>query len=150
MKQQEKLRILPMAREMVDDIVALEEACFAHPWQKQTLLSELANPTARFLAALREGQVVGYLGANLIAGECYIADLAVRPDERRRGIASLLLQTLTEQMQAEQAAFLTLEVRVSNKEAIALYQKAGFRCVGVRPRFYDDPPEDARIMTKYL
>ena len=142
--------VVPMERRWIPAIASLEKECFAHPWCEETLVSELSNPTACFLVAVSDGSLIGYIGSNVIAGECYIADLAVTEKFRRRGVATLLLDTLCRTLVSQQAELMTLEVRKSNQKAISLYLSFGFQTVGVRPDFYDDPNEDALIMTKYL
>ena len=113
------------------------------------LAEELDNACAAFLTALDEtGRVVGYAGLQVILDEGYIANVAVRPDCRRQGIAGKLLQVFLDFAQANGLAFLTLEVRESNYPAIALYGSRGFRSVGRRKNYYEHPKEDALIMTK--
>ena len=78
----------------------------------------------------------------------YITNVAVRPECRRQGIAGKLLQVFLDFAQGNHLAFLTLEVRASNYDAIALYGSRGFRSVGRRKNYYEHPKEDAIIMTK--
>lgn len=125
----------------------LERECFAAPWSEAALREELDNPNALFLAAVDNDETVGYLGCHLILDEGYIANVAVSPKRRREGIGGMLVGALIEQAKCEGAAFLTLEVRVSNQPAIALYHTYGFRPVGTRRGFYDTPKEDALLMT---
>ena len=89
---------------------------------------------------------VGYMGLQIFCGEGYVTNVAVLPEYRRQGIAQkLILKELENEMN-----FITLEVRKSNAPAINLYQKMGFENVGIRPRFYTAPDEDAVIMTKNI
>lgn len=141
---------VPMAARHLSAIAALEQGCFAHPWSRETLEAQLTNPTARFFAAERDGEVVGYIGANLILDEMYIANIAVEEQHRHRGAAMVLMRALVMAAQRENAALLTLEVRKSNTHAIAWYRRCGFLDMGIRPNFYTAPDEDALIMTKYL
>ena len=94
------------------------------------------------------GKVAGYAGLQVILDEGYITNVAVRPECRRNGIAGKLLQVFLDFGQANHLAFLTLEVRASNYDAIALYGSRGFRSVGRRKNYYEHPKEDAIIMTK--
>ena len=96
------------------------------------------------------GQVLGYAGISVIAGEGYIDNVAVREEYRRQGIAQALLDVFLRFGKAHQLAFLTLEVRASNAPAKQLYLKHGFEQVGRRKDYYDAPKEDAIIMTKYF
>ena len=113
------------------------------------LAEELDNACSAFLVALDDSdKVVGYAGLQVVLDEGYIANVAVRPECRRQGIAGKLLQVFLDFAQANRLAFLTLEVRASNYEAIALYGSRGFRSVGRRKNYYEHPREDAIIMTK--
>lgn len=142
--------IKPMQAENVNGIVKIENECFAHPWTEENLTEEFDNPTARFFVAIKDGETVGYIGANNIASEVYITNVAVLPANRRQGIGELLLQVLLNVSEKENANFVTLEVRESNQTAIALYKKCGFQSIGQRKNFYRDPDEDAAIYTKYF
>jgi ribosomal-protein-alanine N-acetyltransferase len=92
--------------------------------------------------------VVGYAGVQVILDEGYITNIAVRPECRRQGIAAKLLQVFMDFAKANQLSFLTLEVRASNYDAIALYGSRGFRSMGRRKNYYEHPREDALIMTR--
>lgn len=142
--------IVKMQTEQVEGIGRIEKECFSHPWTEQGIREELDNPTARFFTAIRDGEVVGYIGANNIAGEVYITNVAVLPTHRKQGLGELLLRVLLSVSEQENAQFVTLEVRESNRAAITLYEKCGFTAVGRRTHFYRDPEEDALIYTKYL
>lgn len=144
-----QLRIVPMNADHLDEIAELERVCFSTPWSRNMLAEELDNACAAFLTALDEnGRVVGYAGLQVVLDEGYIANVAVRPDCRRQGVAGKLLQVFLDFAKAHQLAFLTLEVRESNYAAIALYGSRGFRSVGRRKNYYEHPREDAVIMTK--
>ena len=139
------IAIVPMTEAHVSAIAVLESLCFSDPWSEHALREELDNPCARFLVATENDAVVGYLGCHHIAGEGFIANVAVHPDHRRRGIARLLVQAA----QAEDISRLMLEVRASNTAAIALYRSLGFTEDGIRPRFYTHPTEDAVLYSYY-
>ena len=143
------VRIVPMNADHLDEIAELERICFSTPWSRNMLAEELDNACSAFLVALDDSdKVVGYAGLQVVLDEGYIANVAVRPECRRRGIAAKLLQVFLDFAQANRLAFLTLEVRASNYEAIALYGSRGFRSVGRRKNYYEHPREDAIIMTK--
>ena len=113
------------------------------------LAEELDNAFSAFLVALDGADsVVGYAGLQVITDEGYICNIAVRPECRRQGIASQLLDVFINFARGNQLAFLTLEVRESNYDAIALYGSHGFRGVGRRRKYYEHPREDAIIMTR--
>lgn len=130
----------------LDDVAEIENACFSHPWSRKDLESQLSLDTSHFIVAAVNGRAVGYMGLQIFSGEGYVTNVAVLPEYRRRGIA----ETLIAAQMKNDMRFITLEVRKSNAAAIALYEKSGFENVGIRPKFYTDPTEDAVIMTKYF
>ena len=145
-----QVRIVPMTHEHLDEVAALERACFADPWSRNMLAEELDNAMSAYLVALdtEDGSVVGYSGLLVVADEGYITNVAVRPESRRGGVAGALLDVFVNFAEGNQLAFLTLEVRASNYGAIALYGSRGFRGVGRRTNYYEHPREDAIIMTR--
>ena len=140
--------LVPMDRSHLAGVAELERLCFSAPWNEAMLEEELYNDTASFIVAEGEdGSVLGYAGLHVILDEGYIDNVAVRPSCRRMGIADQLLDVFVRFGQAN-LAFLTLEVRPSNTPAVALYQKHGFQEVGRRPNYYDNPKEDALLLTR--
>lgn len=131
----------------IDAVCEIEKTCFSAPWSKQDLSAQINNNTSHFLVAVNENDIVmGYMGLQIFSGEGYVTNVAVLPQYRKQGIAQSLI---VEQMKNDME-FITLEVRKSNVPAINLYTKMGFVNVGVRPKFYSNPDEDAVIMTKIL
>lgn len=142
------VRIVPMNADHLDEVAELERICFSVPWSRNMLAEELDNLLSAFLVALDDNdKVVGYAGVQIILDEGYITNVAVRPECRRQGVAAKLLQVFLDFAKANKLAFLTLEVRASNYDAIALYGSRGFRSVGRRKNYYEHPKEDAIIMT---
>ena len=144
------IQIVPKNADHLEELEKLERICFSRPWSRKMLAEELENQCAAFLVAQNSitQQVMGYAGLLVMADEGYITNVAVRPECRRNGIAGKLLQVFLDFGQANHLAFLTLEVRASNYDAIALYGSRGFRSVGRRKNYYEHPKEDAIIMTK--
>jgi ribosomal-protein-alanine N-acetyltransferase len=140
--------VRPMA---VDDLAAvqvIERASFTTPWPPHAYRQELeTNRLAQYLVAIVGGEVVAYAGVWLMVDEAHVTTFAVHPDYRRRGIGERLLIVLLDRSLERQAREATLEVRLSNLPARRLYEKYGFRPVGIRPRYYSDDGEDALIMT---
>jgi len=91
--------------------------------------------------------ITGVIGVWLLADEAHIVTIAVRESHRRQGIAELLLIRAIELAQAKEQQLVTLECRVSNVPALALYDKYGFEKVGLRPRYYSDNHEDAFVLS---
>lgn len=144
-----EIRIVPFAAEHVGAVAEIERACFADPWTEGGLREELDNCCARFLTAVDgSGAVAGYIGCHTVLDEGYIANVAVAPAFRRRGIGRRLVRALL--AQSSDLAFVTLEVRASNAPAIALYTGCGFAPVGTRRKFYSHPTEDALLMTVHI
>ena len=149
MERQMHVRIVPMNADHLDEIAELERICFSTPWSRNMLAEELDNLLSAFLVALDDGdRVVGYAGVQVILDEGYITNIAVRPECRRQGVAAKLLQVFMDFAKANKLSFLTLEVRASNYDAIALYGSRGFRSMGRRKNYYEHPKEDALIMTR--
>ena len=144
------MTIVPMKERHLDDLARLERLCFSRPWSRQALKEELTNPAACFLVGEEAGEVLGYAGMHCAAGECYVDNVAVFPEARRQGVGRKLMEALLQAAAARGGEFLSLEVRPSNLEALALYRGLGFREVGRRRRFYDDPVEDGLLLTKDL
>lgn len=132
----------------ISHIAQLERLCFSTPWSENALREELSNPLARFFTLLSDGVVAGYIGAHNVLGEVYITNVAVHPDYRGRGFAKALINHLINDCRADDG-FVTLEVRVSNIPARTLYSGLGFRQVGLRKNFYENPTEDGLLMTYY-
>ena len=134
----------------LDGVCAIENACFAHPWSRQSIEAELDNETSLFFVAVEDGQVVGYIGMSFVLDEGYIYNVAVKADCRKNGVGSALIQTLVTHCRKNNFVFLTLEVRESNAPARSLYEKFGFIKVGERKSYYSDPTENAVLMTLYF
>jgi ribosomal-protein-alanine N-acetyltransferase len=137
-----------MSPDNVDQIAEIEQECFSKPWSKRMLLEELEDLSASFIAAQTpDGKVLGYAGLTVVLDEGYINNIAVRKEYRRSGVATALLDVFLRFGKEKKLSFLTLEVRASNDAAIALYAKYGFEEVGRRRNYYEDPREDALLMT---
>jgi ribosomal-protein-alanine N-acetyltransferase len=125
-------------------VISIERRSFTSPWSLAMFVLELSKPSGICLGAIQEGRIVGYLICSRYDEAYHVMTVAVDPDHRRGGVASTLLEGMIERAGAD--ANYTLEARVSNAGAIALYERYGFRGVGRRPRYYADNGEDAIIM----
>ncbi|HWD65355.1 MAG TPA: ribosomal protein S18-alanine N-acetyltransferase [Solirubrobacteraceae bacterium] len=125
-------------------VMAIERRAFPTAWSLSMFVLELSKPSGICLAALDGNDLVGYLICARYAEAHHLMNVAVDPDRRREGIAKALIDELLERAGVD--ASITLEVRVSNAGAIALYESYGFRGVGTRRRYYADTGEDAIIM----
>ena len=134
----------------IPQIAAMERACFTDPWSESALRDELLSPLARYFVCTQEGQVLGYIGTRMVLDECQVANVAVSPSCRREGVASFLMEAMLDFCRREGMNLVTLEVRLSNSAAQALYEKFGFQKTGIRPGYYQSPPEDAVLMSLEL
>jgi ribosomal-protein-alanine N-acetyltransferase len=136
----------------IEEVVAIERASFRDPWSPGAFAAEATAQEGRSWAWVveAEGSVVGYLVAWPVAEEVHLANLAVHPRWRRRGIGSFLLRHLLERARERGAAWVALEVRVSNEAARRLYERFGFRAVAVRKGYYQKEREDALVMMRHL
>lgn len=142
------MEIVQMTEDHITSVARLEALCFSAPWSVNSLRSELSNPLALWLVAQESGRVLGYVGSQSVLGEADMMNLAVDPEYRRRGVAKQLVVKLIGCLEQQQVHCLTLEVRASNVNAIALYNILGFAQVGIRPGYYSAPKEDALILRK--
>lgn len=130
----------------LEAILALEEAAFSQPWQRNAFAEELKNPLAVYLVLEQNGKIVAYGGFWLVLDEAQVTNVAVHPDCQGRGLGHKLLSALLDKAVELGAVSFTLEVRRSNKTAIRLYEQAGLHVQGVRPGYYADTGEDALLM----
>ena len=144
------IEIISMNESHVASIAQLEKLCFSDPWSENSIATELNSRLSYWLVAVEDGEVVGYIGSQSVLGESDMMNVAVHPDHRRRGIAEELVNALSHDLKERNNVCLTLEVRVSNAPAIALYEKLGFQQVGLRKNYYRNPKEDALILRKSL
>ena len=126
------------------DVIAVERRSFPAPWSLAMFVLELSKPASICVGAITDGELAGYLVCSRYHTVWHLMNLAVDLDYRRLGIASRLIEHLL--AEAGEDERYTLEVRVSNAEAIRMYESFGFRSAGVRRRYYHDNHEDALIM----
>ncbi len=152
--EENKIRIRRMTAEDIPQAVEIEKICFSEPWSEGSYRSCFAGDGMQswFYAAVREKEpekLLGMIGLTRMGEDGEISNVAVRPENRRNGIARLLLEKVLEDGRGSVGLQdFTLEVRAGNEAANRLYESEGFREEGVRPGFYRNPTEDARIMWK--
>lgn len=134
----------------LDSLVELENKCFKIPWSKNMFLGDVDNPNAYYILIINDDRVIGYCGLYRVLDESSITNIAVHPDFRKKGLATLMLRNIFEYCLKASISFVTLEVRESNTDAIKLYMDNGFEIVGERKNYYADNRETAILMTKYL
>jgi ribosomal-protein-alanine N-acetyltransferase len=143
-----RLVVLPMHVDDLPAVHVIERQSFTTPWPPHAYRAELeTNELARYVCAWVGGRIVGYAGMWVMVDEAHITTFAVDPAWRRRGVGDRILLELLDRAVERGARDATLEVRVSNLGARRLYEKFGFRPVGIRPHYYSDDSEDALVMT---
>jgi len=138
------IEIRPLTYSDLPRVVAIERRAFPTPWSLSMFVLELSKSDGVCLGATRDGKLTGFLICARYDEAFHLMNLAVDPDHRREGLGRGLIDALIERVGED--ANITLEVRVSNSPAIALYESYGFRGVGTRRRYYSDTGEDAIIM----
>ena len=151
--QREKTAKLVIRELKAEDAAAaaeIEYQSFPDPWSQNGILDTVSNPSTVCLLAEKAGKAVGYLFAYRAGDEAEIARIAVAGEQKRQGVGKSLMRTLEEIGKKKQIRRLLLDVRESNREARAFYEKMAFQEDGVRRGFYQDPPEDAVLMSREL
>jgi ribosomal-protein-alanine N-acetyltransferase len=140
------VQIRALELEDLSGIEAIEQRAYPTPWSRSMFASELAKPSSICLGAFEGEQLVGYIINSRYVDAWHVMNVAVDPDHQRRGVASALLEKLFELTRDDERRGYTLEVRITNEGAIALYERLGFEPRGVRHGYYTDNREDALIM----
>lgn len=142
------VKIKPMEKSDIEKIISIEEQAYGnHHWSEESFLSELSNDLAKYFSVFNEeNELIAYCGCWQILEEAHITNIAVSPKYQRHHIGEALLITMINHCYANMVKFITLEVRIGNKPAIALYEKYGFKSLGTRKGYYQDNNEDALIM----
>lgn len=129
----------------IADALKIEHQSFPTPWSSAMFVLELSKAASIALVAQEDDILIGYLIASRYAQVWHVMNVSVDPANRRGGVGSAMLAELFRLTEGERTHY-TLEVRVTNAAAIAMYEKSGFRSAGVRPGYYADNKEDALIM----
>jgi len=144
-----KILIEPMTREDLDEVMAIEDASYSVPWKRSMFEAELnENPFSRLFVARdpEQNTLRGYVCFWVVFEELHLLNLAVRPEERRKGIGEELARWALDRAKQDGARKASLEVRASNDPARRLYEKLGFKVSAVRRGYYREPREDGLIM----
>jgi ribosomal-protein-alanine N-acetyltransferase len=139
-----------MQPEDVPEVLSIEQASFTTPWSGTLFMNEIYKPLSLPKVARSGDKIVGYICANQVLDEGHILNVTVRPGHRGQGIAVELLRCATGILAERGCKEIFLEVRISNEAALRMYEKAGFRMISARKRYYTSPEEDAVIMVLHL
>lgn len=142
----ETIKIRRMEPEDAHEVSCIERQIFSQPWSSQGFLDALTLENTIFLVAESSGKILGYCGMYCAADEGEITNVAVDETHRNCGIGKMLVQQLLKEAKEAGIATVILEVRISNKSAIHVYEKMGFIIQGIRKGFYELPKEDGYVM----
>lgn len=131
----------------LEAVLEIQDICNLGPWSKADYQKELKNENALLLVAEKNEKVLGFASARLITSSVEILNIGVLPEERKKGIGNALLRKALELGREKKAVECWLEVRFSNLGAQKFYQKNNFQIVGRRKNYYQNPVEDAILMT---
>ena len=146
----------------LEEVMVIERVAFRHPWSTELFRRELEHDWSTILVCLEPlttapatkgagtERIVGFLIYWLVHDEVHVLNVAVAPEQRRKGIARLLMTETEKRAHQASASLMTLEVRRSNTAALELYREFEYRSVGVRLNYYVDEGEDAIVMVKEL
>jgi ribosomal-protein-alanine N-acetyltransferase len=138
----------PAQRQDLPEILTIEQLSFSHPWTRAMFQEELAKipPTLYVYRPESSGPLRGYICFWSVAGELQLINIAVHPDHRGAGVGRRLMQFLLQEARLRQAEKVFLEVRPTNRPALRLYARTGFKVLYRRPRYYEPEGEDALVM----
>lgn len=140
-----RLMLRRMTAHHIDSVVRLSEACELPAWSADTFVRELQLERRDYRVAVLRRRSIGFGGMMTVLDDAHLMVMGVDPAFRRRGVAVLLFGSLLEAARKDGCQSVTLEVRVENRAAQALYRRFGMTAEGVRPRYYEDGT-DAVIM----
>jgi len=142
-----EVHIVPMRRRHLRSVLRIESQVYPRPWSLSLFMSELALRSSRaYYVARVGGMVVGYCGLMLTGDDAHVTTIAVDPAWHRHKVGTRMLLNLGREARRRNARHLTLEVRVTNEPAQAMYRKFGFHPAGIRKNYYVETNEDALVM----
>ena len=134
----------------IERLLEIERVSFINPWSAADFCCVVGDRSARCVGLVYREELIGYAIGYVVGREFHLANFAVVPKHRRCGWASALLQHIIAQVCCRGCRRCTLEVRLSNRGAVDFYARHGFYQIGVRPHYYENPPENALIMQRRI
>ena len=144
------MQIRPMTIEDCEQVAAIEAVSFSMPWSLKAFTETVQKLNFRYFVAEEDGEVLGYCGFLYVLDEAEIPNVCVKASVRKQGIGKQMMTVLIEEAAKLGMAVLYLEVRESNRAARSLYESLGFVEIGIRKNFYEQPVENAVLMSKTL
>ena len=146
--EENRKRIYPekLTEKTLDGVADLEKMCFSQPWSRSSLELLTKEGIGVGMVCSKDGKVCAYGGMIVAVDEGQITNIATHPDYRRQGYGKAIVQALVKHAKLNGLDSISLEVRESNRAAIDLYTKEGFKIEGKRKDFYTKPTENALIM----
>lgn len=141
-----QILITDMDEQDVPSVALIERISFSTPLSETSFFDEILKSRSIAKVAVWDEKVVGYMCSQCVLDEAHILTLAVHPDFRRTGIATLLVESIIVELKTRACRFLYLEARASNRVAKRLYEAFGFKIIGVRKKYYVSPNEDGIVM----
>ncbi len=132
----------------LEQVMVIEKENFSEPWTETGFFSFLIRQDTLFLVAEESGEIAGYCGLVMAPDEGDVTNVSVAKNRRRQGIGAMLVRELIRRAGENGVTKLYLEVRESNQAAIALYESLGFKKDGVRRDYYEEPRENAALMSR--
>lgn len=137
-----------MEEKDIEEVSRIEEETFSMPWSPKSFQEMIQRDNVFYIVAEEDGKILGSCGVIQALDEGDITNVVVAKESRGKGIGTKMLSYMMAEGEKNGITAYTLEVRVSNAEAIHVYEKLGFVSAGIRRNFYDKPKEDANIMWK--
>ncbi len=142
----DRLIIRQMHVDDIPEVVKIERISFSTPWSENSFYDEIKADKAIARVAELSNAIAGYICVRCVFDECHLLNLAIHPHYRKQGIATILVDSIIQEVLGRGCKFFYLEVRASNYSARRFYEEFGFRRVGIRKNYYFYPIEDAVIM----
>lgn len=144
------MQIRPMTRNDCEQVAAIEAESFSLPWSLKAFTDTVEKENFRYFVAEETGEILGYCGFLFVLDEAEIPNVCVKASARKQGVGRKMMNVLVEEAEKLGIATLFLEVRESNTAARTLYTSLGFVEDGIRKNFYEQPTENAVLMSKTL
>ncbi len=146
-----EITLAAMTTDDIDEVLSMEKLLFSDAWSRDSFVSEVTDDNIHWPRVARSnGVLIGYLVVWFIVNEAHIANVAIKPDWRRQGLATRFINEAIAEGRRRGTRRIDLEVRQSNIAARELYGSLGFRPTGTRKRYYADNHEDALLMCLLL